>query len=148
MPSCHHPIGQHAVHHQLIERRLVADGLHPLLGVIELARCPTRAAAVSFGRHLTNLWPGGDYEIVVTLTVEQLPSDAVWAQGRRQSGEGKVGLQFFLLELLTSCRQTLKLQVNPSLAPRLKHLSIHFYSSDTMFNSSDDIFNSSDASFN
>ena len=77
MPSCHHPIGQHAVHHQLIERRLVADGLHPLLGVIELARCPTRVTVVSFGRHLTDLWLRGHYVLVVTLMAEQLSSDAV-----------------------------------------------------------------------
>ena len=90
-PSRCHPIGQHAVHHQLVERHLVANGAHPFLDTIELPRCPTRAAAFSFGRHLTDLWPGGDYELAVALMVEQLPSDAVWAQGRRQSGKGKVG---------------------------------------------------------
>ena len=90
-PSHRHPIWQHAVLHQSIERHLIANGPHPILGTIELARCPTRAAAVSFGRHLTNLWPGGDYELTVTLMVEQLPSHAVWARGRRQSHEGKVG---------------------------------------------------------
>ena len=89
--SRRHPIGQHAVHHQLVERRLVADGAHPFLGAIELVRCPTRATAVSFGCHLTDLWPGGDYELAVTLMAEQLPSDAVSARGRRQSGDGKVG---------------------------------------------------------
>ena len=56
--------------------------------------------------------------------------------------------QIFLLELLTSCWQTLKLQVSPSSAPRLKHLDIRFYSLDAMFNNSVHVFNSSDAYFN
>ena len=46
---------------------------------------------VSFGRHLIDLWPREDYELAVTLMAEQLPSDAVSARGRRQSGDGKVG---------------------------------------------------------
>ena len=41
----------------------------------------------------------------------------------------------------------MKLQVSPSLAPRLKHLDISFYSLDAMFNSSNGIFNCSDAYF-
>ena len=53
-----------------------------------------------------------------------------------------------LLELLTSCWQTLKLQASLSSAPGLKHLDIKFYSSNIMFNSSDDVFNSLDACFN
>ena len=36
-PFHRHPIWQHAVHHQLVERHLVANGAHPFLGVIELA---------------------------------------------------------------------------------------------------------------
>ena len=36
-PSRCHPIWQHAVHNQLVERCLIADGAHPFLGAIELA---------------------------------------------------------------------------------------------------------------
>ena len=71
------------MHHQLIEHRLIADGLHPLLDVIELARCPTREAVVSFRRHLTDLWLGGDYALAVALMVELLSGAAVRARGRR-----------------------------------------------------------------
>ena len=39
-PSHHHRIRQHAIHHQLVEHRLIADGAHRFLGAIELARCP------------------------------------------------------------------------------------------------------------
>ena len=74
------------MHHQLIERRLVADRLHPFLGVIELARSLTQPAVASFRRHHTDLWPGEDYAPAVALMVEQLPGAAAWARGGRRSG--------------------------------------------------------------
>ena len=77
VPSRCHPIGQHTEHHQLIERYLVADGLHPFHGAIELARSPTRATVVSFGHHLTDLWPRGDNALAIALVMEQLLGAAV-----------------------------------------------------------------------
>jgi len=71
------------VHHQLTERRLVVDGLHPFLGTMELTRSSTRPAVASFRRHLIDLWPGGDYVLVVALMVEQLPSAEAWVRGGR-----------------------------------------------------------------
>jgi hypothetical protein len=71
------------MHHQLTEHRLIADGLHPFLGAIELARCSTRATTVSFGRHLTDLWTRGDYALTVALMTEQFPGVAVWGRGGR-----------------------------------------------------------------
>ena len=37
MPSRWHRIRQHAIHHQLVKCRLIADRAHPFLGTIELA---------------------------------------------------------------------------------------------------------------
>ena len=71
------------MHHQLIEHRLIVDGLHPLLGMIELTRCPTRATVVSFGRHPTDMWPRGDFVLAIALMAERLPGAVVWERGRR-----------------------------------------------------------------
>ena len=83
MPSRRHPIGQHAMHHQLIERRLIADAFHPLFGAIELAQSPTQATMASFWRHLIDLWPGGDYVPTVALMAEQLSGVVAWERRGR-----------------------------------------------------------------
>ena len=81
--SYRHPIRHHAIHHQLVERRLL---------LTELTHSSTRLSSRDALLELLWLLLGaispiqgmvGDYELTVAKMAEQLPGDVVRAQGRR-----------------------------------------------------------------